>query len=133
MSDKDVTDAVIAALVDGNVVADSKIFAGRIYPSSGEVWSVSLQTPAASYGGSNASYKLRYNVSIDAYASDAEKLYGKTEAIRQALATMRTNPQIISVSVGGLQDMDTEGSEMRHIQWVAQIISYVPGWMDWDE
>lgn len=133
MTDKQVVDAAIAALVAGGVVDDNKLFAGRIYPTAGEAWSVGLQTPAESYGGSNAKYKFRYNVAIDAYDSDAEALYGKTEAIREALATLRTNPQIISVSVGGLQDMDTEGSEIRHIQWVAQIITFVPGWMDWGE
>lgn len=131
MNDKQVVDALIDALVDKQIVSKENIFAGRIYPTDTEAWSVSLIQPAENYGGNNAKYKILYYVSIDAYANNAEVLYDKTAGIYKAIASIMENPQVINASVGGLSDLDVTAGEMRHVQWIAQIITYAPGWMDW--
>ncbi len=131
MDAKQVIEAVMSALVDNGIVADSNIFAGRIYPQEAHsnLWCV-VCNGGLTDGGNNAKFKSQYNVQITAYDTDAEKLYDKDKAVHQALTKLYGNPQIISLDFGPLQDMDIAGADQRQIVWNGTITTFVPGWLE---
>lgn len=131
MNTKQLVDALINALIAAGVTKTGNIFAGRINPDKikNNIWSV---TPlgGSSEGGSLAQCRNRVQLQIAGYDVDAGKIYAKDNAVMAAIASLLRDPHVVNYTVSPMSDMDEVGAEQRGIQWIVEMLIYVPGWLE---
>lgn len=131
MNAKQITDALVEALIKAKVANRKDVYAGRITPDKlrNNLWSVTL-LGGNTEGGNIAQCRIRYQVRIAGYDVNAEKLLGKDDQVHQALVSLLKDPHVINFTITPLSDMDVVGAEQRGVQWVCEILTYAPGWLE---
>lgn len=131
MNAKDLVDLIISRLVAVGIAPAAQIFARKVWAQNiaSGVWSVQLLANGQSSGGSNANFKLTYNIAINGYDEDASNLYNLDTTIRKLILTLpNDDTRIIGATTTPPADIDQLGAEIQPVQWVAQITTLIPNW-----